>query len=213
MRAAVRRALDLGINWFDTAALYGEGRSEENLGRLLKEVAETPFVSTKLRLSVDDLLDIPVAIERATRQSLARLQCESVDLLQLHNHVARESSERTVAVDAVLGADGVADALDAMREKGLTRFIGFTALGELEGCRDVIESGRFDTAQIYYNVINPTAAGPRTGITTGQDFSGLIETCRASGVGVIVIRAMAAGILASREHVENPFNRVSYSLS
>ena len=213
MRAAVRRALDLGINWFDTAALYGEGRSEENLGRLLKEVAETPFVSTKLRLSVDDLLDIPAAIERATRQSLARLQCESVDLLQLHNHVARESSERTVAVDAVLGADGVADALDAMREKGLTRFIGFTALGELEGCRDVIESGRFDTAQIYYNVINPTAAGPRTGITTGQDFSGLIETCRASGVGVIVIRAMAAGILASREHVENPFNRVSYSLS
>jgi L-galactose dehydrogenase/L-glyceraldehyde 3-phosphate reductase len=50
MRRAVRRALDLGINWFDTAALYGDGQSEENLGRLLNELNDTPYVSTKVRL-------------------------------------------------------------------------------------------------------------------------------------------------------------------
>ncbi len=205
MREAVRRALDLGINWFDTAALYGDGQSEQNLGRLLKGVGGSPHVSTKVRLVPEDLTDIPAAIERNTRQCLVRLQRETVDLLQFHNHVAQMGDERAVLVERVLGPGGVADALDAMREKGLTRFIGFTALGETEGCRQVVESGRFDTAQVYYNVINPTAAHSHLGITTGQEFSGLIESCRAKGVGIIVIRSLAAGIIATDERLDNPW--------
>lgn len=204
MRKAVRRALDLGINWFDTAALYGDGQSEENLGRLLNELDDTPYVSTKVRLTAEDLGNIPAAIERNTLQSLARLQRESVDLLQIHNQIGTEDSERTLSLNSVLGPGGVADALEAMRKKGLTRFIGFTALGETEGCRQVIESGRFDTAQIYYNIINPTAARPYLGIKTGQRFTGLIESCRVSGVGVIVIRSMAAGVVASAAPLAHP---------
>ncbi len=205
MRAAVRRALDLGINWFDTASRYGDGKSEENLGWLLREVGAAPHVSTKIRLELGDMANIPAAIERETRGSLARLQCESVALLQFHNHIARDGDEHTITVDDVLGSDGVADALDAMRDKGLTQHIGFTALGETESCRQVVESGRFDTAQVYYNVINPTAGRPHEGITTGQDFAGLIESCRSNDVGVIVIRVLAAGIIATGEDASNPW--------
>jgi D-threo-aldose 1-dehydrogenase len=204
MRRAVRRALDLGINWFDTAALYGDGQSEENLGRLLNELDDTPHVSTKVRLAPEDMADIPAAIERNTLQSLSRLNRESVDLLQIHNRVAIEDGEHALSLDSVLGPGGVADALVALRKKGLTQFIGFTALGETEGCRQVVESGRFDTVQVYYNVINPTAARPYLGITTGQRFTGLIESCRVSGVGVIVIRSMAAGVIASATRLANP---------
>ena len=204
MRRAVHRALDLGINWFDTAALYGDGQSEENLGRLLNELDDTPHVSTKVRLAPEDLADIPAAIERNTMQSLARLHRQSVDLLQIHNQIATVDGDRALSVDSFLGSGGVADALDVMRKKGLTRFIGFTALGETKGCRQVVESGRFDTAQVYYNIINPTAARPYLGITTGQGFGGLIECCSASGVAVIVIRSMAAGVIASAAPLTNP---------
>ena len=57
MRAAVRRALDAGVNWFDTAAAYGNGVSEQSLGRMLNEIDDTPYVSTKLRLDTDRLDD------------------------------------------------------------------------------------------------------------------------------------------------------------
>ena len=108
-------------------------------------------------------------------------------------------------MDDVLTSDGVADALDKMRDKGLTRHVGFTALGDTEFCRQLVESGRFDTAQVYYNVINPTADRARAGITNGQDFAGLIESCRTNDVGVIAIRSLAAGIIATGENVSNPW--------
>ncbi len=203
-RAAIRRSLDLGINWFDTAGSYGNGQSEVNLGRLLKEVNESPFVSTKVRLMPGDMSDIPAAIERNTRQSLERLQRQSVDLLQFHNHVANKNSRRAVAVDSVLEPGGVADALDDLREKGLTQFTGFTALGDVESCCQVIESGRFDAAQVYYNIINPTSANSYSGITTGQNFSGLIDSCKSNDVGVIVIRSVAAGVIASGDQTASP---------
>ena len=137
-------------------------------------------------------------------QSLARLDRQSVDLLQIHNQIAAVDGDRVLSVDSVLGPGGVADALDAMRTKGQTRFIGFTALGGTKNCLKVVESGRFDAAQVYYNVINPTAVRPNLGITTGQGFSGLIESCSASGVGVIVIRSMAAGVIVSASPIADP---------
>ena len=67
------------------------------------------------------------------------------------------------------------------------------------------ESGRFDTAQVYYNIINPTAAHARGNLTNGQNFAGLIESCRANDVGVIAIRSLAAGIISTGENVSNPW--------
>src|SRR4051794_37029075 len=85
-RAAVQRALDAGVTYFDTAAMYGNGRSEENIGRVLTELGAWDRVTlgTKLRLKAENLGDIPGSVRRCLRESLQRLGRDSVDLLQLH---------------------------------------------------------------------------------------------------------------------------------
>ena len=82
MKVAVKKAPDAGINWFDTAAGYGKGTSEQNLGRILKELDVKPFVSTKLRIDPENTEDIPGQIENLLAESLERLQLESIDLVQ-----------------------------------------------------------------------------------------------------------------------------------
>jgi len=197
-RTAVRKALDGGVNWFDTASRYGDGKSEQALGWLLPEVPEKPFVSTKFNLDLDRLDDIPGQVEESLRGSLARLGRKSVDLLQLHNRLGSAvGGDRMITVKHFLGPNGVADALDRLRDKGLIRFRGITALGEADACREVIESGRIDSAQVYYNLLNPSAARAMPAAWTGQNFGGLIGSCRASGVAVIVIRPFAAGVIAT----------------
>jgi L-galactose dehydrogenase/L-glyceraldehyde 3-phosphate reductase len=79
----------------------------------------------------------------------------------------------------------------------LTRNIGFTALGDAAGCRQIVDSGRFDAAQVYYNVLNPSAARAMPGRWTGQDFNGLIAACKAQGTAVMAIRVFAAGVLCT----------------
>ncbi len=198
MRAAVRRALDAGVNWFDTAAAYGNGVSEQSLGRMLDEIEDTPYVSTKLRIDTDRLDDAEGEIERLMAASLQRLGRQSVDLVQIHNPIARETGARNAIAESELTrSGGVIDALDRIREQGLTRFIGMTGLGEGESCRRIAETGRFDTAQVYYNMLNPSAARTMPARWTGQHFAGLLGACRTHDMGVIAIRIMAAGILAS----------------
>ncbi len=196
-RAAIRRALAGGVNWIDTAPSYGDGKSESALGWLLAEVEETPYLSTKVGLDTDRLDDIPGQIEASLHASLTRLRRASVDLLQLHNSIAPEVGERAVTVDHVLRDGGVADGLDRMRAQGLTRFTGITALGDAACCRQVIESGRFDSAQVYYNLINPSAGRAVAAGWSGQDFGGLIAACRGNDVAVMDIRVLAAGVLAT----------------
>jgi len=196
-REAVRRALAGGINWIDTAAQYGNGRSEQALGWILPESGATPYLSTKFNLDADNLNDVPAQIERHLNESLARLKRTSVDLLQLHNRIGSKSGGRVITVEQVLGRNGVADGLDRLREKGLTRHIGFTALGETERVREVIRSGRFDSAQVYYNLLNPSAGRAMPAGWTGQNFGAIIDDCRARDVAVMAIRIFAAGVIAS----------------
>jgi D-threo-aldose 1-dehydrogenase len=198
---ALKRALEAGINWIDTAPSYGDGRSEEALGWLLREVDEEPHLSTKVRLDLSRLDDIPGQVEASFSRSLERLRRERVDLLQLHNPIAGQTTEAAIGVDRVLGKGGVADALDRMREQGLTKLIGITALGEAAACKQVIASGRFDSTQVYYNILNPSAGRSMPTAWSGQDFSRLLGTCGEHGVAPMVIRVLAAGVLASeRRH-------------
>ena len=82
---AIGWARDHGINFFDTAASYGNGVSEENLGRALKGNSDGLLISTKVGLSNDDLADVYGAITRSLDASLARLGLDHVDIFQLHN--------------------------------------------------------------------------------------------------------------------------------
>jgi D-threo-aldose 1-dehydrogenase len=196
-RTAIRRALDGGINWIDTAVSYGNGKSEEALGWLLHEIDDEPYLSTKFSIDLDQLDDIPGQIERSLHGSLTRLKRESVDLLQLHNRIAPENAGRDLAVAELLKPGGVADGLDRLREQGLIRFAGITALGDAASICAAISSGRFDTAQVYYNLLNPSAGQAVPAGWSGFDFSGILAACKAHDVGVMNIRVFAAGVIAT----------------
>jgi len=198
-REAIRRALAGGINWIDTAAQYGNGKSEEALGWLLPEADAKPYLSTKFNLDVENLKDIPVEIEARLTASLARLKRSSVDLLQLHNRIGARPGGRVMTVEQILGRNGVADGLDRLREKGLIRHRGITGLGEAASVCEVIRSQRFDSAQVYYNLLNPSAGRSMPGGWTGQNLGGIIGACRANNVAVMAIRIFAAGVIATDE--------------
>ncbi len=198
-REAIRRAIAGGINWIDTAAQYGNGKSEESLGWLLPEARATPFLSTKFNLDVENLKDIPAQIEERLTASLARLKRSSVDLLQLHNRIGSKPGGRVMTVEQILGRNGVADGLERLRDKGLIRLMGITGLGEAASVCEVIRSGRFDSAQVYYNLLNPSAGRRMPSAWTGQNLGGIMAACRANNVAVMAIRIFAAGIIATDE--------------
>ena len=144
--------------------------------------------------------DIPGAIERSLEQSLRRLQSDSLALFQLHNHLGHGVGERlALPPEQVLRRGGVADTFDRLKQQGLIRAGGITAAGDTAACLDVINSGRFDAAQVYYNAINPSAAWARVpaGWRGGQDFSGLVAACTHQNMGILNIRVWAGGVLAN----------------
>jgi len=196
---AVELALDLGINYFDTAPSYGNGRSETNLGKVLSELGPDIVLASKVGLSLDQLDNIPDAVEQSVEASLGCLQRDHVDVLQLHSRIAlsRDSSKwpSSLSVDDVLGENGVADAFDSMRREGKTRFIGFTGIGEASALHKVVESGRFDVVQAYFNLLNPSAGYPVSHEFSGYDFKQLIDKANKKEMGIAAIRVMAAGAL------------------
>ncbi len=196
-RQAIARALQAGVNWIDTAPMYGEGASEESVGWLLAErpLVERPFVATKAMLD-PNAGDLVGQVERSLVESLQRLQMDSVDLLQVHNLVYEERGQGNgLSVDDML--EPVRRGLERVRDAGLTRHVGFTANGERDALHAVVESGFYETAQVYYNMINPSAGWSVPAGWSGHDFGNLIGLCQAKDVGVLVIRALAAGVLAT----------------
>ncbi len=205
---ALRRAVVAGINWIDTAPVYGNGASEETIGRHLEQLNPRPYISTKVRLEADDVDDIPGAIERSLEQSLQRLRTDWVALFQLHNHLGEGVGQRLALTPGqVLMRGGVADPFDRLKEQGLIHATGITAAGDTQACLEVINSGRFDAAQVYYNAINPTAAWRRVpaGWNGGQNLCGILAACFHHNMGVLNIRIWAGGLLATPERPERLF--------
>jgi D-threo-aldose 1-dehydrogenase len=196
-RAAIRRAMEAGINWIDTAPSYGMGKSEEALGWLLKEIGESPYLSTKVTIDTRDLSDIPGQVEMSLAASLERLKRPSVTLLQLHNRIGPITKGYTIAAADVLRKGGVLDGLERMKAQGLTEYFGITALGETADIIQVIESGRIASAQVYYNLLNPSAGFPVPPSWGVFDFSGILDACEKFGVAAMGIRVFSAGVIAT----------------
>jgi D-threo-aldose 1-dehydrogenase len=196
---ALQRAVAAGINWIDTAALYGNGVSEAHIGELLAGLSPQPQISTKVRIEPDQMDDIAGAIERSLEGSLKRLRLDSVALFQLHNQLGAAAGGRpTLTPQQVLGRGGVADTFDRLKQQGLFQACGLTAVGNPKACLDVIDSDRFDTAQVYYNAINPSAVWSRAPAGwKAQDFSGVIAACARRNMGMLNIRIWAGGPLAT----------------
>lgn len=139
---ALERAVELGINYFDTAPGYGGGTSERMFGEVLKEYRDRVYIATKVTgSSADD-------IRRSVEKSLERLQTDCVDVIQYHG--TWYSGED---VQQILGPGGALVGMQALRDDGLVRFVGFSS----EGCNGpvsrLIHSGEFDVMQMCYNLI------------------------------------------------------------
>lgn len=195
---AVARAVELGINYFDTAALYGDGESERNLGRVLATLRPDVVVGTKVRLPpAIERGGIGFAVATALEDSLRRLRRDSIELFQLHNPVSSSGGGGTLPADVVL--DEVRTALESLRQQGKVRFIGITATGETAALHKVVDAGVFDTAQVVYNMLNPTAGSAAPDGMPGQDYGRLLDHTRQADMGVIGIRALAGGALSGSE--------------
>jgi L-galactose dehydrogenase/L-glyceraldehyde 3-phosphate reductase len=192
----VARALEHGINYLDTAPAYGSGESEKNLGQVLRALRPAAIVGTKWRLGAADLADVPGAVARSVETSLARLGLERVDLLHLHNLIGRVGEERPLGVARVLEA--VVPAVGRLQEQGKVRFFGVTASGETGALHRALASGAIDTAQVVFNLLNPTGAYAVPVGYPAQDYDRLLVLAREHGVGTIGIRVLAGGALSGQ---------------
>jgi aryl-alcohol dehydrogenase-like predicted oxidoreductase len=203
---AVARALEAGVNYFDTAVQYGDGESEKNLGRVLKKLRPADVVvGTKVRLKSADFAGIGEAVTTSLEGSLQRLGREQVDIFHLHNAITSTGGGESLGVRQVL--DEVVPAFERLRQQGKTRFLGITAVGDTTALDEVIDARVFDSAQVSYNMLNPSAATALPVNYPAQDYGRLFGRTQAAGVGVVGIRVLAGGALsgsAERHPVASP---------
>ncbi|MBM4004579.1 MAG: aldo/keto reductase [Planctomycetes bacterium] len=202
-RECVDMALERGVNWFDTAPGYGDGESERRLGDALRGRAnrETLHLATKVRLSERDLDDPYDAIERSLQASLLRLGAEQVSLLQLHNGITARRNDIAASISTadLLCRGGIADAMERLRSEKRVRFVGLTGTGSAAALREALNSDRFDTLQIPFNVLNPTAECAAPPNFSETDYGRLFGDCERLRIGVFAIRVFAGGAMLGRD--------------
>jgi aryl-alcohol dehydrogenase-like predicted oxidoreductase len=182
--AAIHRALELGVNWIDTAAAYGFGRSEQIVGRALRGVSERPYVFTKSSLLDDGTRHVRHSLKRDSilreaEGSLERLGVDAIDLYQIHWPIPDEDIEEGWAAMATL------------KERGLVRHIGVS---------------NFDARQLHrIQLIAPveTLQPPYSLIDRAAEAE-ILPLAERDGIGVIVYSPMGSGLLTggiSRERI------------
>ena len=198
----VRRALTAGVNWFDTAATYGNGRSERSLGQALHnlDAIDAIHIATKVRLMPEDLSSISQKIRESFTESLNRLGVSCVTLLQLHNSItsARGDEATSVMPADVLGSNGVLDEFRRLQDEGLVKHIGLTGIGQSAAIHEVVASGEFATIQVPYNVVNPSAGQSVPDAFYESNYGNIIGECARQNMGVLAIRVFAGGALAGQ---------------
>jgi aryl-alcohol dehydrogenase-like predicted oxidoreductase len=202
----IARAIAAGVNYFDTAVQYGNGESEKNLGRILQKLKPSDVaVGTKVRLPSGDFHRISDAVVKSLEGSLTRLRLERVDIFHLHNAITETGGGEALSIRQVL--DEVVPAFQWLRQQGKTRFLGLTAIGNTVALQQAIDARIFDSAQVVYNMLNPSAAAALPANYPAQDYGHLFDHTKAAGVGVIAIRVLAGGALsgsAERHPIASP---------
>ncbi len=203
-RDAIARALELGINYFDTAPIYGNTVSESNLGEALADLGAKPIIATKVALAESDTSDIYGAVIRSVEASLERLRVARLPLVQLHNRVGAQRAPKSdigvgaqLTVDDVLACEGVVAALRNLRSRGLVEFFGCCAFGgEPEALRVLVDSGEFDTMLVHYSVLNTSALSKTQPGTRIRDYGQVAARAAAADMGTIALRVLEGGMLS-----------------
>jgi aryl-alcohol dehydrogenase-like predicted oxidoreductase len=202
----IARAIAAGVNYFDTAVQYGNGESEKNLGRVLQKLKPANVaVGTKVRLPPGEFGRMADAVTTSLEGSLARLGRDRVDIFHLHNPITETGGGPALSVRQVL--DDVVPAFQRLRQQGKIRFLGMTAVGDTAALHQVIDARVFDSAQVVYNMLNPSAGEPLPKDYPAQDYGRLFDSTKAAGVGVVGIRVLAGGALsgsAERHPIAGP---------
>lgn len=213
MERTVARALDLGINYFDCSPDYGKGAGETNLGRILKKLGAHPVITTKIEIGPQNKQDIQGRVLQSIDESLARLQVDHVDFLEIHNAPAAKHNPATedvvrnqgphsfgppwipLVVDDYLGPKGAIGALEKLQRDGKVRFFGFACEhAESDAAKQLLDTGRFHIINVWLNLMNPTSGWPKpAGLTVDYDYGQVIDYAASHGAGVAVIRPLAGG--------------------
>lgn len=206
---AISRALELGIDYFDTAAAYGAGRSETNLGIALRELGAHPTIATKVTLEEPDFGDIAKAVMRSVEASLRRLDVDHLDIVHLHNRFGEARAARSpfgsgaqiTAEDAIAAAE----ALDRLAERGLVGCIGCCAFGgEPPVIRHVIESDIYDSVIVNYSLLNSTAWTAANGANDLMDYGQVGQLAGDRNLAVVALRVLEGGALAGAAAADEP---------
>lgn len=191
-RAAIYRALDLGINFFDTADVYGRGHSEELLGECL--AGKEAVVATKVgnrRTETTAVKDFSTAHIRASIEaSLRRLKRSTIDLYQLHN-----------PQEDVIASEEPFRLLESLKAEGKIRLRGVSVAHPKDGIR-LIREKKVDVLQVLFNILNQEPADD------------LLPAAERERVGMIIRVPLASGLLTGKFDVDSVFaaddNRRNY---
>jgi len=126
------------------------------------------------------------------RLGVSEMVCTAASTI--HFFTGNNIGARALSVRQVLG--DVVPAFERLRQQGKTRFLGFTAIGDTAALHQVIDARAFDSAQVVYNMLNPSAAAGLPANYPAQDYGRLFDHTRAAGVGVVGIRVLAGGALS-----------------
>ena len=191
MVAALRRAVELGVSYFDTAPGYGDGLAEEIFGEALD--GARVFLATKVPLAAAG------RIRQSLEASLRRLRRDRVDLLQLHG-----SSFGPDQADAVLRPGGMMEELARLKQEGLIGLTGFTSEDNNAAVFRFIASGGFDVMQLCYNFLHQHPYDPT------RPFGSLIEAKRR-GMATVTMRTATSGTLQRWVRMVNPADTFDYT--
>jgi predicted aldo/keto reductase-like oxidoreductase len=190
----IRKAIELGINYFDTAPAYGDGQGEEIFGEALQGVDSGKiFLATKMSAGDKD------HVRRSMEASLKRLRRNSIDLIQIHG-----TSYSDEEVDSVLKGDGMIDEMYRLRDEGLVKWIGFTSEDQNPAMHRLIRSGRFDMMQTCYNFIFQHPYDP-------VRKSGSIYEAKKMDMGIATMRPATSMIFQKWIQKVNPNNTFDYT--
>lgn len=205
---AIGRALELGIDYFDTAPVYGDKKSEANLGRALRTLGAKPHVATKVALEIGELDDVKGATIASVEGSLERLGRDSVDIVFLHNRVGSARAPKPdigvgaqLTVEDIIGPNGVTEGFAELRKRGLARYFGCCSFGgEMALLERVIASDFFDTLLVHYSMLTQTAFLPPVPGSTIHDYHEIAAHAARRGMGTAILRVLEAGALAYERH-------------
>jgi aryl-alcohol dehydrogenase-like predicted oxidoreductase len=176
--ATIHRALDMGVNWVDTAAVYGLGRSEEVVGRALSGLSQRPYIFTKCSMVWDEQRKVGHSLTRASvkreaEASLRRLQVETIDLYQIHWPNPEAEIEEGWA------------AMAELQREGKVRALGVS---------------NFNVAQMRraQKIAPITSLQPPYSLVDREIEAEILPFCQRNQIGVIAYSPMASGLLSGK---------------